>query len=92
MKWGLDPQEDALKRGKKFSQPHWGEEPEVDWGKLTLDDCGTITHTPVQTLPGDYRGYYANVRAARSERRFHAILATSLCDKQFWISIKTLVW
>jgi len=85
MKWGLDPQEDALKRGKKFSQPHWGEEPEVDWGKLTLDDRGTITHTPVQTLPGDYRGYYANVRDVLLGKAPLAVTAN-----QAWHTIRVL--
>lgn len=85
MKFGLDPQEDALKRGEKFSQPHWGEEPEVDWGKLTLDDRGTITHTPVQTLPGDYRGYYANVRDAMLGTAPLAVTAN-----QAWHTIRVL--
>jgi predicted dehydrogenase len=85
MKWGLDTQEDALKRGEKFSQPYWGEEPEVNWGELTADDHGNFVRTPVQTLPGDYRGYYANVR--------DALLGTApltVTANQAWRTIRVL--
>jgi scyllo-inositol 2-dehydrogenase (NADP+) len=61
IKWGLDPQEDALRAGAKFSDPGFGEEPESDWGELIRPG------RPVQrikTAAGDYRGIYANVRDA----------------------------
>lgn len=61
LKFGLDPQEDAIKRGDAIGGPGWGEEPQSDWGTLTLAD-GTVHQIP--TLPGDYRGLYANVRDA----------------------------
>ena len=49
------------------SEP-WLPEPESDWGTLTL--CpdlnlpNQLTHSPLPTIPGDYRGFYANVRDA----------------------------
>lgn len=61
VKWGLDPQEDALKAGAKFSDMGFGEESESQWGELH------IAGKPVQkvkTAAGDYRGIYANVRDA----------------------------
>jgi predicted dehydrogenase len=61
VKWGLDPQEDALKAGAKFSDPGFGEEPESEWGELH------VAGEPVRklrTAAGDYRGIYANVRDA----------------------------
>ncbi len=61
VKWGLDPQEDALKAGAKFRDAGFGEEPELQWGKLH------VAGEPVQkvkTAAGDYRGLYANVRDA----------------------------
>lgn len=64
IKWGLDPQEDALKAGGKFSDAHWGEEPKDAWGTLTSDKQGNIVKETVPTEAGDYRGYYANVRDA----------------------------
>lgn len=61
VKWGIDPQEDALKAGAKFADPGFGEDPESQWGELH------IAEEPVQrikTAAGDYRGIYANVRDA----------------------------
>lgn len=59
VKFGLDPQEDALKRGDTFSTPGFGHEPESAWGTLTLEDEAPRR---IETDPGDYRGIYANVR------------------------------
>jgi scyllo-inositol 2-dehydrogenase (NADP+) len=59
----LDPQEDALRAGNLFQSKPWGMDPESAWGAITtLDAQGTTHHTTVPTLPGDYRGFYANVR------------------------------
>jgi predicted dehydrogenase len=61
VKWGLDPQEDALKAGAKFSNPGFGEEPESQWGELHI--AGEPVRR-IKTAAGDYRGIYANVRDA----------------------------
>lgn len=61
VKWGLDPQEDALKAGAKFRDPGFGEEPESEWGELHLADEPV---RKIKTAAGDYRGIYANVRDA----------------------------
>jgi predicted dehydrogenase len=61
VKFGIDPQEDAIKAGIAIGSPGWGEEPETLWGTLKLADG---TETKIETQPGDYRGYYANVRDA----------------------------
>jgi scyllo-inositol 2-dehydrogenase (NADP+) len=61
VKWGLDPQEDALKAGGSYSDPGFGEEPAGQWGELRV-----VGKPPkrVPTAAGDYRGLYANVRDA----------------------------
>ena len=59
-KYGLDPQEEAMKQGGNPAQPHWGEEPQSAWGKLTTADG----EKKLPTIPGNYRGYYDNVRDA----------------------------
>lgn len=59
VKWGLDPQEDALKAGGKFSDPGFGDEPESQWGELYLPGKPV---EKVKTAKGDYRGIYENVR------------------------------
>jgi scyllo-inositol 2-dehydrogenase (NADP+) len=61
VKWGLDPQEDALKAGAKFSDAGFGEEPESQWGELHI--AGEPVRK-IKTEAGDYRGIYANVRDA----------------------------
>src|SRR6185437_5636814 len=61
VKWGLDPQEDALKAGAKFSEAGFGEEPEPEWGTLYIPGQPA---EKVRTAAGDYRGIYANVRDA----------------------------
>lgn len=61
IKWGLDPQEDALKGGARFSDVDFGQEPTAGWGILQKPDGSP---KPVPTMRGDYRQYYANVRDA----------------------------
>ncbi|MEO8736306.1 MAG: Gfo/Idh/MocA family oxidoreductase [Edaphobacter sp.] len=71
-KYGLDPQEPALIAGAKVPRigdpKQWLLEDESEWGTLTVApdpaDPATLTRTRIQTEPGDYRGYYANVRDA----------------------------
>jgi scyllo-inositol 2-dehydrogenase (NADP+) len=65
IKYGMDPQEARL-RGEHVPQgldwgPDWGEEPEEQWGTLTL--AGKAGEK-IKTDRGDYRGFYANVRDA----------------------------
>lgn len=59
-KYGLDPQEDALKQGLLPGSPNWGADPESAWGQLTTAS-GSLA---IPTIPADYRGYYENVRDA----------------------------
>lgn len=71
-KWGLDPQEPALVAGAKVppmgSPEEWLREPESAWGTLAVapdpNQPGELNRTTIKTEPGDYRGYYANVRDA----------------------------
>ncbi|QES48416.1 oxidoreductase [Streptomyces venezuelae] len=70
VKYGLDPQEAALREGRRPGQPDqpWGEEPEhcrgtVGSGESPLTGGGR----PEPTVPGDYPAYYAAVAAALRE-------------------------
>jgi scyllo-inositol 2-dehydrogenase (NADP+) len=64
-KYGLDPQEDALRAGDLFHSVPWGVEPEASWGTLTFADAdGQIEERRLPTLPGDYREIYRNLRDA----------------------------
>ena len=64
VKFGLDPQEDALKRGERPEGEAWGTEPEERWGTLRVLQGDFLTERPLPTQPGDYRKYYENVRDA----------------------------
>jgi scyllo-inositol 2-dehydrogenase (NADP+) len=61
VKYGIDPQEEALKRGGDPSAPDWGHEPEEWWGVLHTDANDRASRRKVETLPGNYLGFYDNV-------------------------------
>ncbi|MEV1092113.1 Gfo/Idh/MocA family oxidoreductase [Streptomyces microflavus] len=66
VKYGLDPQEAALREGRRpaAGEP-WGEEVEELWGRIGSGESPlTGGGAPVRTLPGDYPAYYAAVTAA----------------------------
>ncbi|QHA04932.1 oxidoreductase [Streptomyces broussonetiae] len=64
VKYGLDPQEGALREGLRPG-PRWGAEPESLWGRIGAGESPlTGGGTPVPTVPGDYPAYYAAVADA----------------------------
>src|SRR5215469_1051781 len=71
-KYGVDPQEPALVGGATVppvgDSRQWLGEDASAWGTLAIApnpaDPGHLIRTPVRTEPGDYRGYYSNVRDA----------------------------
>lgn len=58
-KWGLDPQEEALRVGQRPTDANWGQEPREHWGRLSTDVSGVHVDGQVETLPGAYQTYYA---------------------------------
>ena len=64
LKYGLDPQEDALKRGETPAGEFWGHEAPERWGTLLVAQGDSFITDKLPTLPGDYRQYYQNVRDA----------------------------
>jgi len=62
VKHGIDPQEQALKHGETPRDDTWGREAREKWGTLYGSQDGAVTAETIQTLPGDYRLFYANVR------------------------------
>ncbi|MFI1000744.1 Gfo/Idh/MocA family oxidoreductase [Streptomyces galbus] len=64
VKYGLDPQEAALREGLRPG-PGWGEEPEELWGRVGSGESpATGGGRLVRTLPGAYPAYYAAVAGA----------------------------
>lgn len=57
VKFGMDPQEGALRAGRLPGLPGWGEEPEASWGRLGTPERSE----PVRTEAGSYPVFYAGV-------------------------------
>ncbi|MFF5253730.1 Gfo/Idh/MocA family oxidoreductase [Streptomyces leeuwenhoekii] len=67
VKYGLDPQEGALREGKRPG-PGWGEEDESLWGRVGSGQSPQTGGGRVEpSLPGDYPAYYAAVAKALLE-------------------------
>lgn len=63
-KWGLDPQESALRDGLRPGHPDWGREPREKWGHLSTDISGIHIDGPIEMLPGAYEQFYTFLRVA----------------------------
>ena len=59
-KFGLDVQEETLKRGGRPSDPRWGEEPEQLWGLIGAEN----DVRPLRTEPGCYQCFYQGIVSA----------------------------
>lgn len=73
VKFGLDPQEQALKDKKTPGRGDWGIEPEESWGKLNTQVNGTAFEGRIETQPGDYLAFYTNVFEAIREGKELAV-------------------
>jgi len=62
VKFGLDPQEDALKAGRRPGSADWGVDPLP--GRLTLRHGDEAHEQVIASTPGDYLAYYAAIRDA----------------------------
>ncbi|MDZ7637650.1 MAG: Gfo/Idh/MocA family oxidoreductase [Bryobacterales bacterium] len=65
VKHGMDPQEARLlsERVPRWT-PTLGQDPEEQWGLLHTSVNGLLFKGNVETLAGDYSGYYRNIAAA----------------------------
>ncbi len=64
VKYGLDPQEDALRSGKIPNDSSWGSEQPESWGTLTTEEGGQKVVKVIETVRGDYPAFYAAMRDA----------------------------
>lgn len=80
IKYGMDPQEEALKRGLTPASPGWGEEPPERWGTLNTQLDGLHLAGQIETLPGSYQAYYQNVGDAIAGRTQLAVTPESARD------------
>jgi predicted dehydrogenase len=63
VKWGVDPQEDALRRGERPTTAGWGLEPPEQWGSLGIGDA--VQRVPTEA--GAYQRFYDGVAAALAD-------------------------
>lgn len=61
VKYGFDPQEEALKRGFIPSEANWGNEPREQWGTLITQVGGLDLEGQVKTIAGCYQSFYQNI-------------------------------
>ena len=61
LKYGLDPQEDALKAGQLPNEAGWGTEPESKWGILNTQKDGLHYLGKIETIAGNYLAFYDNI-------------------------------
>jgi predicted dehydrogenase len=68
VKFGLDPQEEALKKGLTPAEPNWGQEPKSMWGKLNTQLGGIHVDGQIETEAGCYQAFYQNIAGAIAGR------------------------
>jgi scyllo-inositol 2-dehydrogenase (NADP+) len=61
VKYGIDPQEQALKDGKHPGAAGWGQDPPMDWGKINTTIEALHVEGKIETVAGDYLSFYKNV-------------------------------
>jgi scyllo-inositol 2-dehydrogenase (NADP+) len=64
VKWGLDPQEEAMRAGGRPGDPGWGSEPPDRHGTLTTEVAGLELRGRLATAPGAYQAFYAAMARA----------------------------
>lgn len=61
IKYGLDPQEEALKAAKLPTGPNWGTEEPGTWGVLNTEIGGLHYTGRIETMAGNYPYFYQNI-------------------------------
>lgn len=61
LKYGLDPQEEALKAAHLPTGPNWGAEQSDTWGTLNTEVGGLHFSGRIETIAGNYPYFYQNI-------------------------------
>ena len=61
VKYGIDPQEEELRKDVMPGSETWGVEDPDKWGLVTIDYADMNVHGSVETEPGNYLEFYNNV-------------------------------
>lgn len=79
IKYGLDPQEEALKIGLSPTTPNWGADEECTFGTLNTELNGLHFRGKIKTLSGNYMNFYEDVyQSLKSGRKPQTDAATVL--------------
>lgn len=79
-KYGTDLQEQALKDSKVPGSPGWAVESKEFWGKLNTNINGVHVEGNIETIPGNYLGFYQNVYDAIRDGKALAVKAEEARD------------
>jgi predicted dehydrogenase len=88
VKYGIDPQEQALKEKRDPREQSWGVEPQDQWGKLNVLKEGKSVERRVPSEAGDYLAFYRNIhdvirrgaeRAVKREEAWSVIRLIEAC-------------
>ena len=60
-KYGIDPQEELLRKGFIPTGADWGKEEPNNWGILNAEMNGQHFFGNLETEPGNYHGFYDNM-------------------------------
>lgn len=78
-----DNQEERLQKGVSPCIPHWGEEPENDWGILHTETEGLVVRKKYPSVRGNYANFYQKVYSALTcNERSPVALEDSLLNMQ----------
>jgi predicted dehydrogenase len=78
-----DNQEAALQKGISPCVPHWGEEPESDWGILSAEINGQAVREKYPSIPGNYAKFYELVyHSIRNKEEPPVALRDSILNMQ----------
>jgi predicted dehydrogenase len=80
VKYGLDPQEQALKDKVNPRSVGFGTEPKQWWGTLNTTINGAGYHGPLETVAGNYLAFYDNLYASIREGKSLAVKADEARD------------
>lgn len=64
IKYGLDPQEGALREGAQPGEKGWAEESQADYGTLVYEVNGLPAESRIRTERGRYEAFYESLRSA----------------------------
>jgi len=84
-KWGIDPQEAALKAGKMPTGKEWGADDPKNYGTLARGIAVPLEHFQEPTIRGNYMAFYDNVFDVLIKKSDQSILPEEARDVIFII-------